>query len=89
MYIFKYTYIYIYECSYIDMYVTCLHTRVSRLQIHGMTFTHMELRIYIYAYVSNRNICLVYRVAKTHRIPYLYRSFSAKVTYIQWLFCGK
>jgi len=25
---------------------------------------------------------LSYRVAKTHRIPYLYRSFSAKVTYI-------
>jgi len=24
---------------------------------------------------------LTYRVAKTHRIPYLYRSFSAKVTY--------
>ena len=23
-----------------------------------------------------------YRVAKTHRIPYLYRSFSAKLTYI-------
>ena len=23
-----------------------------------------------------------YRVAKTHRIPYAYRSFSAKVTYI-------
>ena len=30
-----------------------------------------------------------YRVAKTYRIPYLYRSFSAKVTYIWWLFCGK
>jgi len=26
--------------------------------------------------------CKSYRVAKTHRIPYLYRSFSAKVTYI-------
>jgi len=25
---------------------------------------------------------LHYRVAKTHRIPYLYKSFSAKVTYI-------
>ena len=25
---------------------------------------------------------LSYRVAKTHRIPYLYRSFSTKVTYI-------
>jgi len=30
-----------------------------------------------------------YRMLKTHRIPYLHRSFSAKVTYIQWLFCGK
>jgi len=30
-----------------------------------------------------------YRVAKTHRIPHLCRSFSAKVTYIEWLFCGK
>ena len=27
-------------------------------------------------------IHVVYRVAKTHRIPYLYRSFSAKETYI-------
>ena len=26
--------------------------------------------------------CALYRVAKTHGIPYLYRSFSAKVTYI-------
>jgi len=25
---------------------------------------------------------ILYRVAKTHRIPYLYRSFSAKETYI-------
>jgi len=33
-----------------------------------------------------RHIChdtfMCYRVAKTHRVPYLYRSFSAKVTYI-------
>ena len=28
-------------------------------------------------------------VAKTHRIPYLYRSFSAKVTCIWCLSCGK
>ena len=32
---------------------------------------------------------LVYRVAKTHRMPYLCRSFSAKELYNQWLFCGK
>ena len=30
-----------------------------------------------------------YRVAKTHRMPYLYKSFSAKEPYNQWLFCGK
>jgi len=24
----------------------------------------------------------IYRVAKTHRIPYLHRSFSAEVTYV-------
>jgi len=30
-----------------------------------------------------------YRVAKTHRMPNLYRSFSAKEPYIQWLFCRK
>jgi len=29
-----------------------------------------------------------YRVAKTHRMPYLYRSFSAKEPYNYWLFCG-
>jgi len=30
-----------------------------------------------------------YRVANTHRMPHLDESFSAQVTYIQWLFCGK
>jgi len=30
-----------------------------------------------------------YRVAKTHRMPYLYRSFSAKEPPIIGLFCGK
>jgi len=30
-----------------------------------------------------------YSVAKTHKIPYLYRSFPAKEPYNEWLFCGK
>jgi len=38
--------------------------------------------------VSVSATCRAYRVAKTHRIPYLHRSFFAKMTYIQWLFCG-
>ena len=48
--------------------------------------------IYIYTYVYIARVSLhsrFYWVAKTHRIPYLCRSFSAKVTYILWLFCGK
>ena len=31
---------------------------------------------------GNKQRKRIYRVAKTHRIPYLYRLFSAKVTYI-------
>jgi len=40
-----------------------------------------DIRMYLYknTYVYPNG---TYRVAKTHRIPYLYRSFSAKVTYI-------
>jgi len=50
--------------------------------------------VYTYMYVDNMHVhqihnADVYRVAKTHRIPYLYRSISTKVTYIQWLFRGK
>jgi len=35
----------------------------------------------------NRNTRVYYRVAQAHRMPYLYRSFSAKEPYIQRLFC--
>jgi len=30
-----------------------------------------------------------YRVAKTHKMPYLYRSVSAEEPYTEWLFGGK
>jgi len=35
------------------------------------------------------NMCLRYRVAKTHKMPYLYRSFSAKEPYNFGLFLRK
>jgi len=31
----------------------------------------------------------LYRLAKMHRMPYLWRSFSAKEPRKWWLFCGK
>ena len=30
-----------------------------------------------------------YRVGEAHRMPYLYKLFSAKEPYNWWLFCGK
>jgi len=52
-----------------------------RAHIHKRTHIHI---IRVFAFLFNyvcEDVC-VYRVAKTHRIPYLYRSFSAKVTCI-------
>jgi len=40
-----------------------------------------SLHSYVYIYM--------YRVAKTHRMPSVYRSFSAKESYIWWPFCEK
>jgi len=39
--------------------------------------------------ISCVNSETAYRVAKTHRMPYLLRSFFAKGPYNQWLFCEK
>jgi len=46
-------------------------------QIFGYDF-----RLWFSAAILKVQSRLRYRVAKTHRIPYLYRLFSAKVTYI-------
>jgi len=59
-------------------------TRYNTLQ---HTTTHCNILQYTKWKVQHRAV--YYRVAKTHRIPYLYRSFLAKEPYIQWLFCGK
>jgi len=49
--------------------------------------THTNTYVSCISVCRLTHLCLIhklriYRVAKTHRIPYLYRSFSAKVTYI-------
>ena len=51
-------------------------------------YIYIYIHTYIHTYIrsdlriSYEAAGLRYRVAKTHRIPYLYTSFSAKVTYI-------
>jgi len=63
--------------------------RDSYVYIHSLSliYTYMYIACDSCLYVVG-TVCDItgiverYRVAKTHRIPYLYRSFSAKVTYI-------
>ena len=62
--------------------------KMRTLHIYMRMFAYIS--IYVYMCIIYVSIYVyIYRVAKTHRIPYLYRSFSAKETYIEWLFCGK
>jgi len=74
--------------------VRCVHIYVTSCVIHRVSdvYIYMFYRVShtkdlscvrcIYIYVTSCVRCRANRVAKTHRIPYLYRSFSAKVTYI-------
>jgi len=61
------------------------------MNIYMCVHTYTHIYIYIYVYMNLGRLmegasCTpyspLYRVAKTHRIPYLYRSFSAKEPYI-------
>ena len=73
----------------------CVHaTRdefgIYNTRIMDLQHTHISIRVWCipnsFIHCCGRGL---YRVAKTHRMPYLYRSFSAKEPYNQWLFCEK
>jgi len=76
------SHLYILTCifSYVHSHIyilTCRFSHVySNMYILIRTFSHVDFHMFILTCIFS------YRVAKTHRIPYLYRSFSAKVTYI-------
>ena len=60
------------------------HTRVHT-HIHIRTDMHTPVHTHIHKWILCTQLNEprdIYRVAKTYRIPYLYRSFSANVTYI-------
>jgi len=81
------THSYVWHDSLIEL-PTSTRTSLSRAITYVCRESFMSVTWLIHVYDMN-SFKQTYRVAKTHRIPYLYRSFSAKVTYIQWLFRGK
>ena len=75
--------------------MTLVHTRMSGLMtldkcdmIHSHSwhdsFTSAAWLIYE---INTAPSHAWYRAAKTHKMPYLYRSFPAKEPYTEWLFC--
>ena len=62
-------------------------TKIKKLLQLIHTFCTQYINVCIYVRLQCTHIW--HRVAKTHRVPYLYRSFSAKEIYDCWLFCGK
>jgi len=86
MYIKLYTYIYVYINIHIYMYVYIHIYKISRLD-HRTKFSVQDQRYEVW--YRGRGLALENgccdacdKVANTHRIPYLYGSFPAKITYI-------
>ena len=76
-----YLYIYTYKYAYVCMYVYVSHIHI---------FIHFIGQIKIPLLLPNTHqVTIHYRAAKTHRMPHICRSFSAKEPYNEWLFCGK
>ena len=94
-YVYIYTYIYVYMYRYIQIYTCNIYKRV---RIKNLTcgailstplFPHnvmVQMNCMFDSSLSGQ--VSTYRVAKTHRMSYLHRSFSAKEPCNQWLFCG-
>ena len=73
--------------NYLPHYIDArLYIKLQTIRIiANYTYHRITVQSYIHIianYTYHRIANYTYRVAKTHRIPYLYTSFSAKVTYI-------
>jgi len=78
--------IYMFDTNMFDMYMfqtpfIFFNTHLYVLTPICMFDTHSHVRHDTFTCARSLPSYVRYRAAKTHRIPYLYRSFSAKVTY--------
>ena len=69
---------------YVNMHAHKHAPKHTHIHAHTRTCTHTHILAYthIRTNTGTQEAVQKYRMAKTHRIPDLYRSFSAKVTYI-------
>jgi len=68
-----------YICTYIQQKKNVLLFTLETYEIRVLHFICLTYESAIQAkFIANIQFCFSYRVAKTHRMPYPYRSFSAK-----------
>ena len=70
---------YVYIHKHVGVFM-CIYTYTDMRTRH-MNQLYLSRALY-FPRAPHISTSALYRVAKTHRIPYLYKSFSAKVTYI-------
>jgi len=80
-------YMHTYPHTHALLHSIWIYTQHTQTHIHILICTKNVMYTHIHTHTHTHTLqhcvqCFLYRVAKTHRIPYLYRSFSAKVTYI-------
>ena len=92
VYVFLYEYVHTHICTG-KLGLIQNHMFDEIMEIHNTQITLNEQAGRVLRSTSNQSSkpCAIvqYRVAKTHRMPYLFRSFSAKEFYNSWLYCGK
>jgi len=82
MYVYIYLYLHIYTISSQPDYLSAPLTLLRQKICHPIgVYLYIYIYLQIHNSINNKASFINYRVAKTHRIPYLCRLFSAKVTY--------
>jgi len=61
---------------------------IRHMHTHAYTFTYIYTHSYTFIHIQIHAF-QGFRVAKTPRMPYVYRLFSSKEPYNLWLICGK
>ena len=65
---------------------TCINDICTHIYMCAYIYTHTDRVSFTHVCMYTSDTSVYYRVPETHRMPYLYTSFSAKEPYNWWLF---